>query len=105
MKGHICEAGISVFSIASDGSVFPCSQYPLMIGNIFNNGIENIYHGKKMRKAISYKPGNLCPDCEYYNFCIGNNYSETGDPLKQPTFMAESLQYAKENLKKKGGRK
>lgn len=97
----LCEAGISVFSISAEGKVFPCSQYPLEVGNIFENDIKEIYNGNNMKEAISYKPADLCEDCEYYNFCIGNNYSETGDPLKQPTFMAESLKYAKENLKRK----
>jgi radical SAM protein with 4Fe4S-binding SPASM domain len=100
----LCEAGISVFSISADGSVFPCSQYPLMVGNIFEERISAIYKGKKMKDAISYKVKDLCPDCEYYNFCIGNNFTETGDPLKQPTFMAESLKVCYEEHLKKGGK-
>lgn len=104
-KGPICEAGISVFSITAEGSVFPCSQYPKEVGNIFEKNVKDIYKGKRMLKAISYTPEDLCSDCKYYNFCIGNNYSETGDPLKQPSFMVESLIYAKANLLKKGGKK
>lgn len=38
--GPICEAGTSIFSISGDGSVFPCSQYPLTVGNIFKNSIK-----------------------------------------------------------------
>jgi len=101
----ICEAGVSVLSIVADGSVFPCSQYPKEVGNIFENNIKDIYEGKRMAKAISYTPKDLCSDCKYYNFCIGNNYSETGNPLQQPGFMIASLTYAKTNLIKKGGRK
>jgi radical SAM protein with 4Fe4S-binding SPASM domain len=97
----LCEAGISVLSISADGSVFPCSQYPLMVGNIFEEEIHAIYQGKRMKDAISYKAEDLCSDCEYYNFCIGNNYTETGDPLKQPTFMVESLNYAMKDISKK----
>ncbi len=100
----ICEAGISVFSITADGCVFPCSQYPKEVGNIFENNAKDIYKGERMFEAISYTPNDLCSDCKYYNFCIGNNYSETGDPLKQPPFMVESLIYAKANLLKKGGK-
>lgn len=57
-----------------------------------------------MKNAISDKVKDLCPSCKYYNFCIGNNYSETGDTLKQPLFMINSLEYAKASLKKKGGK-
>jgi hypothetical protein len=57
-----------------------------------------------MKKAISFSPKDLSKDCKYYNFCIGNNYSETGDPLEQPVFMTELLHYANKNLKKKGGK-
>ena len=104
-KKPICEAGISVLSIVADGSVFPCSQYPKEVGNIFENNIHDIYKGERMAETISYTPNGLCPDCKYYNFCIGNNYSETGNPLKQPDFMITSLMYAKTNLIKKGGGK
>lgn len=97
----LCEAGISVFSISANGDVFPCSQYPLMVGNIFEEKIHALYQGKKIKEAISYRVKDLCPDCEHYNFCIGNNYTETGDPLKQPTFMVDSLNYVIKNLKEK----
>ncbi len=100
----LCVAGISVFSISADGNVFPCSQYPLVIGNLFEEKISTLYKSKKMKDAISYRVKDLCSDCEHYNFCIGNNYTETGDPLKQPTFMAESLNYAIKNISKKGGK-
>lgn len=100
----LCVAGISVFSIAADGSVFPCSQYPRIVGNIFltKETLKEIYLGKRMKDSVKYRVKDLCKDCKSYNFCIGNNYSETGDPLKQPVFMKDALEYCAENLKKGG---
>jgi radical SAM protein with 4Fe4S-binding SPASM domain len=100
----LCEAGSSVFSISGNGDVFPCSQYPLKVGNIFKQNVVQIYKGKSMKTAVLYKAKDLCKKSEYYNFCIGNNYSETGDPLKQPQFMVEALEFSIKKLKKKGGK-
>lgn len=100
----LCEAGSAVFSISTNGDMFPCSQYPLPVGNVFKQNIVKIYNSKKMKTAVSYKARDLCKKTKYYNFCIGNNYSETGDPLKQPSFMLESLDYSIKQLRKEGGK-
>lgn len=98
-----CVAGNSVFSIAADGSVFPCSQFPMQIGNIFTKGenIKEIYDGPNMDKVRRYRVKDIKENTDIYNFCMGNNFSETGDPLKQPLFIKDSINYCLKNLKRK----
>ena len=99
-ESSLCEAGVSIFAILADGSVWPCSQYPISVGNILSQNIEEIYFGNDMQKAIKYKVSDLCDSCGLCNFCMGTNYSETGDPLIQPDFMVQTIEYV--NLRRKG---
>lgn len=101
-ESSLCEAGIAIFAILANGSVWPCSQYPLSVGNILDQEIRKIYLSDEMKKAIEYKAGDLSYSCGLCNFCMGTNYSETGDPLAQPDFMAEAIEYV--NLKRKEGK-
>lgn len=89
----ICAAGRSLFSISANGDVFPCSQYPDRIGNLHQTSLRNIITSKEMTKIAGYRLGDV-PDKTYpYNFCIGNNYSETGDPFRQPKSLTEVFDY------------
>ena len=102
-KNAICVAGLSVFSLSADGSVFPCSQFPMPVGNIFQNGqnIKTIYDGITMEKVRKYEVKDIKKNDNIYNFCMGNNFSETGDPLKQPLFIKNSIKYCLKNLDRK----
>lgn len=102
-KEHICSAGRLLFSISADGDVFPCSQFPKKMGNIREETIKNILRGKRMCGIACLSPKDLKKNEFMYNFCMGNNYSETGDPLKVSEFSAKMYGYYEEYINKKGG--
>lgn len=100
-EDYICAAGRSLFSISANGDVFPCSQYPHKMGNIHQVGLENIIASKEMARIAGYTLGDV-PDKTYpYNFCMGNNFSQTGDPFCQPQNLTEIFDYY-ESLRKGG---
>lgn len=90
----VCSAGKALFSIAGDGSVFSCSQFPYAVGHLQQNSVIEIYNGDLMQgirhltNADVAKSGTEAA----YNFCIGNNFSETGEVLNQPAFLRNAAQ-------------
>ena len=95
----ICEAGRSMFSISANGDVFPCSQFPSSVGSICDATPQAIYDSKRMRWVRSLKNIDVGLDMAY-NYCVGENYVETGNPLTQSPFFLVSISKA---LKRKGG--
>lgn len=79
----ICAAGKALFGIMSNGDVWPCSQYPLPIGNICNNDIRRIINLPAMFKVANQTKAVLGRRI-LFNFCMGTNYAETGNPFQQP---------------------
>ena len=104
-KKYICGAGRLLFSISANGDVFPCSQFPKKMGNIRESSVEKIMKCKQMCDLSCLSP-KLIDGKEYtYNFCMGNNYSETGDPLKVPEYFTEMYKQYELHKFKKGGEK
>jgi len=100
-ESPICEAGKSLFSIASNGDVFPCSQFPFWVGNLRDQRISAIYDSGEMRRIRNMR--NIDTGLNVaYNYCIGGNYSETGDPLTQPLFFVKSIKAAFKGERRKG---
>lgn len=93
----VCAAGKAVFSISANGDVFPCSQFPRTVGNIRVEDIKTVYESNPMQSVARYKMTDIPSNAMPYNFCIGNNWSETGDPLQQPDFMRDMLSYYESN--------
>ena len=99
---HVCEAGKAIFAISANGDVFPCSQLPLPVGNIFLEKIKEIVCSESMRKIGSLKWGDI-PVKKVFNFCPGINYTDAGNVLMQPEHMLNAINVA--FAKKKGGKK
>lgn len=99
-KEPICAAGRATFSIACNGDVWPCSQYPLIVGNIEQEDVAEIACSPVMCEIGKRKKAMIVAK-NLVNFCMGVNYSETGNPFLQPDF----LKQAGENFKMKGGDK
>ncbi len=97
----ICAAAKAVFSISANGDVFPCSQFPKAVGNIHFQNIQTVYDSNPMQLVANYKIMDIPSGTTPYNFCMGNNWSETGNPLQQPDFMRDILIYYESN--EKGG--
>ena len=92
-KIHICGAGRLLFSISANGDVFPCSQFPKKMGNINESTVEEIMHSNRMCDVACLTPKLIGKKEFVYNFCMGNNYSETGNPLKVPEFLVEMYRH------------
>jgi MoaA/NifB/PqqE/SkfB family radical SAM enzyme len=100
LRDPICELGRSLFSVSANGDVFPCSQFPYSVGNITQASVHAIYDSREMQRFRDIK----CVDTglsEAYNYCLGENYVETGNPLTQPQFLTVSITTA---LREKGGK-
>ena len=82
----ICAAGRAILSIAYNGDVWPCSQYPLVAGNRQQKDILNIFSSPVMSE-IGKRKKSILVDKTLVNFCMGINYSETGNPFLQPDFL------------------
>lgn len=84
----ICAAGKALFSIMSNGDVWPCSQYPLVIENICNDDIRRVINSPVMLEIANRTKAVLGKRISF-NFCMGTNYTETGNPFQQPDFMVK----------------
>ncbi len=102
---YICGAGRILFSISANGDVFPCSQFPKKMGNIKEKSVDEIMKCKQMCDLSCVSPSLIRKEEYTYNFCMGDNYSETGDPLKVPEFLNEMYKHYEEHIAKKGGEK
>ena len=85
----ICAAGNALFSISANGDIFPCSQYPKKVGNLFDTPICNIWLSPAMRKIAQCRLEDVASIHTLHNFCMGNNFSETGYPFQVPMFLQE----------------
>lgn len=102
-KSRICSAGRLLFSISAEGDVFPCSQYPKKMGNIVETSVIDILKGRKMCAIACMTPSQIGNNVPTYNFCMGNNYSETGDPFKVSLSCSDMYKVYEEHIKQKGG--
>jgi len=86
----ICAAGKALFGITSEGDMWPCSQYPLTVGNICSNDLRQILKSPTMLE-IGNRIKALLGKRVLFNFCMGTNYAETGSAFQQPDFMARAI--------------
>jgi len=81
----ICSAGRSRIHITPTGNVQPCNTLPIILGNVRDSSIHDIWH----KSPILYEIRNFeeetfekCKKCDIAStcaaFCIGLNYSQTG---------------------------
>ncbi len=72
-----CDAGITKIAVMPDGSAFPCNLFAgigkFLLGNIFRDGIEKIWHNRLLEYFRGYKRENLCvrKGCSHYTTCTG----------------------------------
>lgn len=97
----VCAAGNALFSISANGDVFPCSQYPQKVGSVLSSPLKDIWLSAGMRNVANCKLHQIGQNPLPYNFCMGNNFSETGHPFQVPEFLQEAFAF----YEKKGGEK
>ncbi len=94
LLGRKCQAGITSMTIASDGSVRPCSHLDTQDGNIFTEKVSDIWNRMSEWREGVHLPKD-CKKCKLLPFCNGGcrmeskmlsekrKFSEL-DPLAQP---------------------
>jgi radical SAM protein with 4Fe4S-binding SPASM domain len=56
-------------ALLPDGEVHACRKFPSLVGNVLENGIYDIYHGRRARR---YRAGSqACRDCGLNVVCRG----------------------------------
>lgn len=98
----ICAAGKAVIAISANGDIFSCSQFPRPVGNILAADGDAAYRSAEMIQIGTLTKADIPADAVPYNYCIGNNYSETGDPLRQSDYVRESLAFYEKYAKTVG---
>jgi selenobiotic family peptide radical SAM maturase len=67
--GHGCGAAFNFLAVLPDGEVHACRKFPSLIGNILENDLIDIYHG---RLAERYRTGSrACRNCRLNTVCRG----------------------------------
>jgi AdoMet-dependent heme synthase len=86
--GAICSVGNNALTIMPNGDVLPCRRLPIVLGNLFETTIYDIWYTSPFLWEIR-NPGNLkgkCADCEYIPICRGCRavaYALKGDYLAE----------------------
>jgi radical SAM protein with 4Fe4S-binding SPASM domain len=67
-----CDAGRSVCSITPDGTVYPCIQMPIPLGNLTQQSFGDIWHSQAARdlRTLSYDALTECQNCEINGYCL-----------------------------------
>jgi radical SAM protein with 4Fe4S-binding SPASM domain len=81
-----CPAGTMSMDIRANGDVVPCSQFPLVIGNIRKQSIKDIWENSPVFKLLRNRENlkGKCGKCKYKNLCGGCRaaaYNKFGDFL------------------------
>lgn len=85
-SSRICSAGAKMISINPYGKVFPCGCFPLCIGDVTEQSIEDIWNNSKQldewrqKNLISNRSDCItCPNIKYCRYCPGEAMMYTGN--------------------------
>lgn len=86
-SSNACKAGINGCTLTPEGDIIPCPSFHLVLGNVREKHINEIYNDEKIRwwKSITLKDYKECGGhkyCDFCSICPGENYSDTLSPLK-----------------------
>ena len=82
-----CAAGAHNICIAANGNVYPCANWRVKVGSIFNNTLLDIWNNSteltkiRQMRFVDFE----CSKCDKFDICPvcpGINYSATGDAQK-----------------------
>ncbi|NWF56625.1 MAG: radical SAM protein [Syntrophaceae bacterium] len=87
LLGAPCVLGTEGFCVMPNADVFPCRRFPLAIGNLLTNSLNNILKTSEIIKQIRVR-GNLkgkCRTCDREDCtgCRSLAFSVTGDPFAE----------------------
>ncbi|NVN94139.1 MAG: radical SAM protein [Bacteroidetes bacterium] len=107
-EDFVCVAGINMFGINPKGDVMPCHAFPMILGNILNNPINEIINSENAinwQRRSSFKYFEYCSKkeyCNYCNFCVGDNFIDNNsidDPNKIGCYIAKTRMKIHNELK------
>ena len=103
-----CNAGKNYYAIDVEGNILPCIQFPVILGNVFEDNLKELWKNHEFLKKIrGLKVEELkeCMDCSVKSFCDrcpGLAYIESGDvrgKAESCCYVAEIRHEMKENEK------
>ena len=68
----ICSAGMNLVSISPEGNVYPCVEFPYLLGNIFEDDFTTIWQKNALRfvkKFLDIENYKKCLSCEVKTYC------------------------------------
>lgn len=67
-----CTAGISLLTVMENGDLVPCRRMPIIIGNVLNSNMYDMYINNKILKKLRQETiPDDCQKCEYSELCKG----------------------------------
>ncbi len=67
-----CTAGDTLLTVMENGNLVPCRRMPIVVGNLFENSMYNLYKNNKLLKELRKKKiPTDCLDCEHAEMCHG----------------------------------
>ncbi len=68
---YTCTAGKSLLTVMENGDLVPCRRMPIVIGNLFEKDMEQLYHSEKLKALQKDTTPDDCKKCEYAKKCSG----------------------------------
>lgn len=84
-----CSAGSSLITILANGDVVPCRRMPIVVGNVLQTPLEDIYCSNDFFKSLRDKRSTPegCTGCRHQNDCAGGlrclSYACAGTPFEK----------------------
>lgn len=67
-----CSAGDTLLTVMENGDLVPCRRMPIVVGNLFQDTMYNLYKNNKILKELrNNKIPDACKACEHSNMCRG----------------------------------
>ncbi|MEE3344223.1 MAG: radical SAM protein [Bacilli bacterium] len=67
-----CTAGDTLLTVMENGDLVPCRRMPIVVGNLFENDMYDLYRNSDVLKKLRKKKiPDECDDCEHAEMCHG----------------------------------
>ena len=67
-----CTAGDTLLTVMENGDLVPCRRMPIVVGNLLNDSMYNLYKNSKILKDLRKNTiPDDCKECEHANRCSG----------------------------------